>query len=455
MQCESTGIMRRITMDNKSKILITIETVALICLAIVLGLYVSGATKPAGKTSAGTAPESLEHDGYTLEQVVVLSRHNIRSPLVGGDSVLSAVTPHKWFAWTSPASQLSVRGGTLETSMGQYFRKWLESESLFPENYHPEKGAVRIYANSKQRTIATAEFFSAGLLPTVNENVETHADFDTMDPVFNPCLTYVSDGYKKAVQDQIKELYTDEIEDLEDNYALVSKVIDMDKSSGARDGTVKPFRTDDTKVTLEAGKEPAMEGSLKTACSVSDAMTLQYYEEADPVKAAFGNDLSQQQWTEIADIKDVYNDVLFTAPLVADNIANPLLREIDSEMNAEGRRFTFLCGHDSNIASVLAALDADEYDLPDTIEKKAPIGVKLVFSKWKAANGAEYWDVDMVYQTTAQLRNAEILTADNHPASVDISFNGLDQNADSLYTDGDLKARFRESIGEYDKLASY
>jgi hypothetical protein len=61
----------------------------------------------------------------------------------------------------------------------------------------------------------------------------------------------------------------------------------------------------------------------------------------------------------------------------------------------------------------------------------------------------------MVYQTTAQLRNAEILTADNHPASVDISFNGLDQNSDSLYADGDLKTRFRESIGEYDKLASY
>ena len=113
-------------MESKSRILIIFETTALICLAIVLGLYVSGLARPA-EPEEPSVPESLEHDGYTLEQVVVLSRHNIRSPLVGGDSVLSTVTPHEWFEWTSPASQLSLRGGTLETSMGQYFRKWLEA----------------------------------------------------------------------------------------------------------------------------------------------------------------------------------------------------------------------------------------------------------------------------------------------------------------------------------------
>ena len=41
--------------------------------------------------------------------------------------------------------------------MGQYFRKWLEDEGLFPENYQPEEEDVRIYANAKQRTVATDE----------------------------------------------------------------------------------------------------------------------------------------------------------------------------------------------------------------------------------------------------------------------------------------------------------
>lgn len=482
--------------DKKCKLLLAIVTVALICTLIVLGIYMTGAVKPAADEKASqtetegsaadgqtrqsdavepaedekaaqteteepaadeqaqksSAPESLTHDGYILEQVVILSRHNIRSPLVGGDSVLSKITPHEWYKWTSPASQLSVRGGTLETSMGQYFRKWLESEGLFPENYHPDEEAVRIYANAKQRTIATAQFFTTGLLPTVNEDVEYHGEFDTMDPVFNPQLTYISDGYIKAAQEQIHKMYDDEIKDLADNYELISDVIDMEESSGVKDGSIKPFRTDDTVVKLEKNKEPSMEGSLKTACSVSDALTLQYYEEKDPVKAAFGNSLSQEQWTEMADIKDVYNDVLFTAPLISCNVANPLLREIYSEMNNKERQLTFLCGHDSNIGSVLAALDVAEYDLPGSIEQKTPIGVKLVFSKWKSESGEIFWDVDLVYQTSQQLRDVEILTEDDNPASVDVDLNGLTQNNDSLYADKDLKGRLEEAIKQYDSL---
>lgn len=60
------------------------------------------------------------HDAYALQQVVVLSRHNIRSPLSGPDSALGRITPHKWFQWSSAPSELSLRGGVLETMMGHF-----------------------------------------------------------------------------------------------------------------------------------------------------------------------------------------------------------------------------------------------------------------------------------------------------------------------------------------------
>ena len=69
-------------------------------------------------------------------------------------------------------------------------------------------------------------------------------------------------------------------------------------------------------------------------------------------------------------MKDVYGDVLFAAPIVAVNVAHPLLVYINDELNADKRKFTFLCGHDSNIASVGAALGIEPYSLPNTIEKK-------------------------------------------------------------------------------------
>ena len=349
-------------------------------------------------------------------------------------------------------SELSLRGGVLETEMGQYFRKWLEAEGLFPENYHPGEDAVRIYANSKQRTIATAEYFLSGLLPTANLEIETHMEFDKMDPVFTPQLTFTSPAYNADAEAQIWELYEETVKGLEDNYALLSEVIDMEDSEAWKDGTASAFRTDDTELVLEVNKEPGMKGSLKTACSVSDALVLQYYEEADPTKAAFGHKLSEADWKAISEIKDVYGDVLFTAPLIAANVAHPLLEEIETELKTDGRSFSFLCGHDSNVGSVLAALGAEAYELPGAIEAKTPIGCKLVFCRWRNPEGESFVSVDLVYQTVDQLRSTPLLDLEQQPAAAPMRFTALTPNTDGLYREQDFMDLLRDSIEEYDRI---
>ena len=99
--------------------------------------------------SLSTFAQANRTDGfrerYTLKQVVVLSRHNIRSPLSGRHSTMQRITPHEWHHWSSAPSELSLRGGALETMMGQYFRKWLVSEGLMQENEIPAEGVMRFY----------------------------------------------------------------------------------------------------------------------------------------------------------------------------------------------------------------------------------------------------------------------------------------------------------------------
>ena len=395
---------------------------------------------------------SLSREGYSLEQTVVLSRHNIRAPLSAEGSALDTITPHDWFDWSAEASQLSVRGGNLENEMGQYFRKWLEAEGLFVPNYQPTTEAVRIYANSKQRTIATARFFAAGLLPVSNMEVEYHSDFDTMDPVFNPVLTYMSDDYETDAESEIHDSFDSVIADLDDNYALLGEVIDVEESDDYKNGAFTGFVTDDSEFALEEGKEPSVNGSLKQACQISDALVLQYYEEPDDTKASFGHDISRADWESISEIKDVYGDVLFTAPLVAVNVAHPLLEEIDNELNTDGRKFTFLCGHDSNLASVLAALEAEEYSLPGTIEKKTPIGAKLVICRWKSNDGEEMMSLDLVYQKTEQLRQMSLLSDDDPPAIYSLKLQGLEADENGLYKAADVMQRLSDAIGRYDEL---
>lgn len=394
------------------------------------------------------AEENDVPDEYTLEEVVVLSRHNIRAPLSTQGSALDIATPHEWTEWSSNASELSLRGGTLETEMGQYFRKWLESEEFIPENWRPQGEEVRFYANAKQRTIATAEYFGGGFLPVGNISIETHQEYDKMDPVFTPQLTFVNEAYAQDAEEQMRETLTD----LSEEYALLSDVIDYTDSKGYQSGELTDFKTDDTEFVLNVNAEPGTKGSLKQATSISDALVLQYYEEPDAEKAAFGNNLTEEQWKDISEIKDAYVDMLYTTPLIAPNVAHPLLKEIQKELNHPGRKFTFLCGHDSNLASVLASLQAEEYELPGAIESDTPIGSKIVFEKYSDTEGKEYARVRLVYQSTEQLRTMPLLTLDNPPMSVNLTFADIEADENGLMPLDALETRLNEAIRRYDEL---
>lgn len=419
---------------------------AAVCLSLVT---ISGAVQ-------AERPANFQ-DNYQLEEMVVLSRHNIRSPLSGNGSALGNLTPHTWFQWTSAPSELSLRGGQLETMMGQYFRQRLVKDGLMTENYMPKDGEMRFYANSMQRTIATAQYFSSGMLPVANVKVEHKYALNKMDPVFNPQLTFVSDAFRTKAMAEISAMGGAKgLQGINDSlageYRVLEKALDLKDSPIAKKNGFDHFRNDDLQIMLEVNKEPAMKGSLKLANSASDAFILQYYEESDKVKAGFGHKLSAQEWEQIAKVKDVYGDVLFTAPSVAVNVAHPLLAEMHKELQTPGRKFTFLCGHDSNIASVLAALDVEEYSLPNSIEKKTPIGSKLVIEKFAGKDGKEYAAFSLVYQTTSQLCDRTALTLDNPPAVFPLKLKGLQANDDGLYLFKDVQARFRQAIDAYDQL---
>ncbi len=398
----------------------------------------------------GNRPDEFS-ERYTLKQVVVLSRHNIRSPLSGRHSTMQRITPHEWYHWSSAPSELSLRGGALETIMGQYFRKWLVSEGLMQENEIPAEGTMRFYANSLQRTIATAQHFSSGMLPVANIRIEHHLEVGKMDSVFAPQITDDSEAFKVLAQQQITAMGGEKGlagigEKMVDNYKVLERVLDMDQSKACLEGDTCHFRTDDAHVYLIKHREPGIGGSLRLACQAADALILQYYEEPDAVKAAFGDTLCWEDWESISAIKDWYGDVLFTAPVVARQVARPLLRTMLEELQCNGRKFTFLCGHDSNIGSVLAALEADDYSLPNTIEKKTPIGCKLVIEKWEDPEGHVFASLNLVYQSTEQLRSMSLLDMDNPPMKYPIRLKGINANADGLYPFEDVLYRIDSAI---------
>lgn len=137
---------------------------------------------------------------------------------------------------------------------------------------------------------------------------------------------------------------------------------------------------------------------------------------------------------------------------LASNLAHPILKELYAELSAQGREFSFLCGHDSTITAFLAAMGVNDYELPGAIEPTTPIGVKVVFERWVNEKGESFYKVELVYQSVEQLRSIQPMSLDTPPMIVPITFANVEVNEDGMMTEKDLMNLFRVKINALDEI---
>ena len=376
--------------------------------------------------SAGAqAQDTAAPEGYQLQQVLIMSRHNLRAPLANNGSVLEQSTAKAWPQWDVPGGQLTTKGGVLEVYMGHYMREWLAQQKLVTSGECPPENAVYAYANSLQRTVATAQFFITGAFPGCGIAVHHQPQMGTMDPTFNPVITDDSPAFReKALQAMEKERQGMQ---LTESYKLLETMIDYRNSPSCKEKQVCSLSEGKDTFSADYQQEPGVSGPLKVGNSLVDAFTLQYYEGFPKDQVARGEITSDKQWQVLSKLKNGYQDSLFTSTAVAQNVAKPLVKYIDNALVGEGAskaKVTLLVGHDSNIASLLTALDFKPYQLPGQYER-TPIGGKLLFQRWHdSGSNRDLMKIEYVYQSTEQLRNADPLTLQTPPQRVTLALNG-------------------------------
>ncbi len=342
---------------------------------------------------------------YQLEQVVVISRHNLRNSLKAGDD----------------RGLLTLRGGEMETLMGQYFEARLRLQGLFPKNAQPSAEEVRFYANSYQRTIATAKYFSAGAFPIANIPIEFHRALGQKDRVFlpstDPAITkklQAETNWKKLLNDTSKEIAT------------------VERLTGEK------FNPDNYSIKLrEDVVEWKAEDTLKKLNLAADALLMDYYDG----KVSY----SDAEMRDVAKVSSILINSNFDRPLCSRALASPLLAVISDELNTTGRKFSFICGHDSNLSTILTAIGVEDYILPGTIEWRIPIASKIVIKKFRGSDGNKYARLSLVYPSTAQIINREMLTLDNPPMKVALKLRGLQPvDSDAIYKLSDVLQRISD-----------
>ena len=379
------------------------------------------------------------NNNYQLNKVVILSRHGIRTPLHNTLEFLSQVTPLTWPKWDHPFGYLTTRGGTLEAYLGHYFLLWLENNNIKLSVENPE---LFIYANSLQRTVATAQFFITGAYAGHDIQVNHKYPIEKMDAIFDPSLRENSFEFIQKIRNDLdEEDKTNFIfESLTPAYELLSDILNYKQSK-----LYAQYQCDladiPAQLHLTKNEEPALLGPLAIGTSVVDAFLLQYYSAFAKEQIAWGKINSEEQWQQIVNIRNQYINLLCHTKTLAKHIAAPLIKMINDLMQNESYKFCFLVGHDSNVAALLGALQFKTYTLPEQFEQ-TPIGGKVVLQRFiHKLSGQYFFKAEYIYQSFEQLHSGQALNLQNPPQHFQLELENATKNSDGFYEWQDFKKR--------------
>ncbi|XP_026734588.1 uncharacterized protein LOC113498675 [Trichoplusia ni] len=354
---------------------------------------------------------------FKLQQVLILSRHNVRTPL---SKNLANFTPKSWPSWKEKKSgYLTAKGALLEGFMGEYFKQWLQNEGLL-DDACPNENSFFVYANTAQRTMASAYAFVDKAFP--NCDIKIHNSSVTTDPIFNPVIHNRSAIFRQEaieeMQTLLKSLH------LNNSYRDLEDILDYKQSEYCLLEGKCDFITDKNKIFVNVGLKPNLEGPLKISKSVIDSFIMENYEGFPLKEVAWGQLINTKQWDLVLELSKGYHSTIFNTTLIARDLARPLLKYMRDILVNKHHRTTLLMGHDANIYTVLKALDIMPYSLKNQYEM-TPAGGKLVFQRWvDNISGQGYVKIDYVYQATEQMRQGKSLSLKNPPEFTPLKLGG-------------------------------
>lgn len=379
-------------------------------------------------------------DGYVLEQVVILSRHGVRSPTKQTD-LMNNVTPDKWPQWPVPAGYLTPQGEHLMTLMGGFYGDYFRRHNLLPAQGCPTDGSVYVWADTDQRTRLTGQAFLAGVAPECGLKIHHQADLKATDALFHPLEAGICTLNKQQTLLAVEKQLGAPLATLSQRYALplaqMGEILNFTASPYCKDRQAKELNCDFASFTLNQlqlspnGQKVSLSGPLALSSTLSEIFLLQYSQGMPEV--AWQRLTGEDNWRSLMSLHNEQFNLMAKTPYIASHKGTPLLQEINTALvRQQGRlklpgnnRILFIAGHDTNIANIAGMLGLN-WELPHQPDNTPP-GGGLVFELWNnPQDRQQYVSVKMFYQTMAQLRNSERLDIHNPAGMVQVAIAGCE-----------------------------
>lgn len=316
-----------------------------------------------GLLSSYAYSESLSSSPTTireLQKVVVISRHGVRSPTQSAEK-LQSWSDKPWPSWGIPAGNLSSRGYQLILQTWQFNKK----SAPFVYGVCPKPGDVKIIADVDERTIQTAKAINEGLYPNCGYSIEVTDKKHSS--LFSPLKAKVC---KIQEPESLATKLTQSAQDLGDKYQKQLDIIN--RLTG---------KTFSAQMQGHASKHKVgLSGPEYDASSMTEIFALEWGQWPQS-NAAWG----QLDWSGIKELMplrvgvfSVLNRDMEVARYKGSALAEKI---IDALSDENGPRYTFLVGHDTNLANLGALFELD-WALPGRVKNENTPGGYLKFEKW-------------------------------------------------------------------------
>ena len=366
---------------------------------------------------AAVAPAVSKEASYTLEALVLLNRHGVRSPLDSAKD-LAPLSEKAWPSFGIKDGNLTKRGKRLAKTLGKYYGAYARDDGFLPAKGCPAKKKVWFRTDNYQRTIKTAEALQTGMLPGCDYKINTVTS--GTDPLISPvdygiCKTddddvdAALDGLLGGSWDPSVFAYSSSLEQLQDvlNCCQPSVCEKYDVKSGC------------TLADLPSG------AISDIATTTSEIFLMQYANGMGNKDVGWGRISSPQQLSSINAMHALafwsYNANPYTAGYEGSNLLDEIADRLKKASKGRGAQLSVIVAHDNNLLNVAGLLGLSWF-LESFQQNQVPPGAGIAFELWRnKQTGKPFVSVHYRAQNLEQLRKNTKLTLKAPPAGSDLT----------------------------------
>jgi 4-phytase/acid phosphatase len=348
--------------------------------------------------AAGPSAPVAAAPGMVVERAILVMRHGIRAPLA--EEVPDGTrTGAPWPRWPVAESRVTDHGARALAIVAGQDRRLFAAEGLLAAKGCSAPGAVRIWTNTSDRTIASGDAYARGFAPDCAPAVE-HRAAGEIDPLFEPLRAHATDFDATAA-------IADIARDTGGMAALVERhraaMVELDRVLGCAAGGCVPSGPAQV-VPADGARAIELQGPIRATSGVAQVLLLQYVEGLPAAQVGWGR-ADAATLRRVGALHAALFAVFTHPPYMAAHQAAALGSHVlDTLATGEGPRVEVLMGHDTNVTALAAALRV-ELDAPGYAVNDVPPGGAILIERLRETrSGRAFVRVSYRTQSPATLR---------------------------------------------------